>query len=102
MKLPKVVLTEEQKEVVKERIHRSACFQRAFSGVDGEFALKEIDALTCYTGNTFDPDPYRSAYNAGQRSIAVFIHKVIDQDIDESKKLLTKPKRSKTSKGRKT
>jgi hypothetical protein len=89
---PKVELTEEQQKVVAERIHRSACFQRAFSGADGEFTLKEIDTLVNYKGNTFDPDPYQHAYNAGQRSIAVFIHKVIDQDIDEAKKLLTKGK----------
>jgi hypothetical protein len=98
MQLPKVELTEEQQKVVAERIHRSACFQRAFSGTDGEFALKEIDALTCYKSNTFDPDPYQSAYNAGQRSVAVFIHNVIDQDIEEARKLLTKPKRKKGKK----
>ncbi len=84
----KVELTDEQKKVIAERIHRSACFQRAFKGVDGEFTLKEIDTLTNYRNNTFDPDPHQSAYNAGQRSIAVFIHNCIDQDIDEAKKLL--------------
>jgi hypothetical protein len=83
-------LTDEQKKEIRRRIHRSASFQRAFSGVDGEFALKEIDKLTCYKGNTFDPDPHQSAYNAGQRSVAVFIHNCIDQDVEEATKLLEK------------
>lgn len=85
-------LTEEQKKIVKERIHRSACFQRAFKGVDGEFTLKEIDILTNYKNNTFDPNPQQAAYNAGQRSVAVFIHNCIDQDVDEARKLLGKEK----------
>jgi len=89
---PKIELTEEQKKMVAERIHRSACFQRTFKGTDGELTLKEIDATSHYKGNTFDPDPYQSAYNAGQRSIAVFIHNCIDQDIDEARKLLGKEK----------
>lgn len=86
MKQPE--LTEEQKKIVAERIHRSACFQRVFKGADGELTLKEIDEVAHYKGNTFDPDPYQSAYNAGQRSIAVFIHNCIDQDINEAEKLL--------------
>lgn len=90
--LPKKELTEEQKKEVRKRVHRSACFQRAFKGVDGEFTLKEIDALTYYKGNTFNPDPYQSAYNAGQRSVSVFIHNVIELDIEKAEKLLEKEK----------
>ena len=78
------------REQVEERIHRSACFQRAFSGADGEYTLKEIDAVSHYKGNTFDPNPYQSAFNAGQRSIAVFIHNAIDEDIEKAKKRLAK------------
>ncbi len=88
----KVELTEEVKKEIQRRIHRSASMQRAFSGEDGEFALKEIDSLSSYKGNTFDPDPCQSAYNAGQRSIAVFIHNCIDQNIEEAKKLLREKK----------
>lgn len=86
--MEKVELTEDMKKEIARRIHRSASFQRAFSGEDGELALKEIDMLSHYKGNTFDPDPYQSAYNAGQRSIAVFIHNCLEQDIDEAQKLL--------------
>ncbi len=86
-------LTEEQKEMVRERIHRSACFQRAFSGADGESTLKELDVLTNYKNNTFDPDPYQSAYNAGQRSITVFIHNCIEQDVEKATKLLKEKKK---------
>jgi len=66
--------------------------QRTFKGTDGEFTLKEIDDVANYKGNTFNPDPYQSAYNAGQRSIAVFIHNCIDQDVEEARKLLGEKK----------
>lgn len=88
MPLDKVELTDEQKKIVAERIHRSACFQRTFKGVDGKFVLKEIDALTGYKGSTFDPDPYKHACNAGMRSVSVFIHNCIEQDINKAEKLL--------------
>lgn len=79
-------LTDEQKKEVEKRIHRSACFQRAFKGRDGEFALKEISALGKY--DTFDPDPYVSAYKAGQRAVVLFINKILDQDVEQARKTL--------------
>jgi hypothetical protein len=85
-------LTEEQKKEIQRRIHRSVCMQRAFSGEDGVFSLKTLDELVHYKGNTFDPDPYQSAYNQGQRSVMVFIHNCIDQNIEEAKKLLGEEK----------
>ncbi|MHC4121941.1 MAG: Bbp19 family protein [Planctomycetota bacterium] len=81
-------LTDEQKKTVAERIHRSACFQRTFKGVDGEFVLKQLDLLVGYKSSVFDSDPYQHAYNAGQRSVAVFIHNCINQDVNEAQKLL--------------
>tara|TARA_Y100000310_G_C20641166_1_gene793993 strand:+ start:1122 stop:1391 length:270 start_codon:yes stop_codon:yes gene_type:complete len=76
------------KEQIEKIIHRSACFQRTFSGPDGEEALKEIDFLTMYKNNTFDPDPYQHAYNSGQRSVTVWIHECMDHDVEKAQKLL--------------
>ncbi len=75
------------------KIHRSACFQRLFSGKDGDFVLKEIDTLVNYKGNAFDPDPYIHAYNAGQRSMAVLIRNILDQDVESAKKILKEKKK---------
>ncbi len=88
----KVKVTEEQKEEVQRRIHRSAIFQKMFSGEEGLSVLKEIDIISCYKSNTFDPDPYKHAYNAGQLSISVFIHNCIDMNLDQAKKLLQENK----------
>ena len=82
----------ETREEVQRRVHRSAMFQRVFSGRDGEYVLAEIDNNVKYNGSTFDQDPYIHAYKAGQRSMAVFIHTIIDQDIDEARKILEQEK----------
>ena len=77
---------------IEAKIRRSGNFQRVFAGKDGEFVLEEIDKLVNYKGNAFDPDPYIHAYNAGQRSMAVLIHNIIDQDIESAKKILKEKK----------
>ena len=87
-----MIYTPEEKEQVHKRIERSAKFQRAFSGPDGEYALSEIDINANYKSNAFDPDPYISAYKAGQRSIAVFIHTILEQDVEKAIKILDKEK----------
>lgn len=73
---------------VEKRIRRSACFQRAFSGPDGELALKELRLYTGFDGDAFNPDPAISAYNAGRRSVFVFVNNIISQDVEEAKKKL--------------
>jgi len=78
-------LTEEQQKMIK---NRSARFRRFFSGPDGEFVLNELDKFTNYKANTFNLNPYQCAYNTGQRSVSVFIHSVIDWNIEKAEKLL--------------
>ena len=85
-------LSPEQKEEFQRRIHRSGTFQRVFRGKDGEFVLNEIDKDSNFAGSTFDSDPYIHAYKAGQRSMAVFIHTIIDQDIEAARKNLEQEK----------
>ncbi len=77
---------------VEAKIRRSGNFQRVFGGKGGESVLEEIDKLVNYKGNQFDPDPYIHAYNAGQRSMAVLIHNILDQDVESAKKILKEKK----------
>ncbi len=81
-------LTEDEKTEIARRIKRSACFQKVFRGTDGEKALKELDKWLGFRNDTFDPDPYISAYNAGRRAVAIFLHNAIDEDLDKIRKML--------------
>ena len=85
---------EEESFIIKQRIHRSSVFQKVFGGSDGEFVLTEIDKSVDFNGSTFDPDPYIHAYKAGQRSMAVFIHTILDEDIKTVKKQLEQEKKN--------
>lgn len=80
----------EQRKTVEDKIHRSACFQRRFAGAEGKKVLDWIDVFTGYKNDTFDPDPYVSARNTGLRAVSIFIHNVIEQDVEKATKLLEK------------
>ncbi len=101
--MEKVELTKEQQKIVKEQIHRSACFQRVFSGADGEKVLKEL-AIECGVDSLLlnadmrDPlryDPVRLAYRARGKDIWVFIQNCLKANINEAKKLLGDEKNEK-------
>ena len=62
-----------------KRIENAKKFRSFFSGSGGEFALEQINGLCGYDGSTFDEDPYVHAYKAGQRSVAVAIHALIEE-----------------------
>jgi len=79
---------EKNRQEIERRTHRSACFQRIFRGVDGELALDEINKLCGMKNDTFDSDPYVSAYNAGRRSVAIFIDNCINQDVEKAREML--------------
>ncbi len=82
----------EQREAVEQRIHRSACFQRVFAGPEGKKVMDWIDDFAGYRNDTFDPDPYMSARNAGMRAVSIFIHNVVEQDVENATKLLEQEK----------
>lgn len=82
----------DERKAIEKKIHRSACFQRTFSDDNGKVAFDEIDAFTSYKNDTFDLDPYMSAYNAGRRSVSIFIHNAFEGDIEKAKQMLKESK----------
>ena len=81
-------LTEDEREEMARRNRRSACLQQVFSGPDGIKALEYLDQWAGFKNDTFDPDPYVHARKAGIRAMSVFIHNVLDNDVDKIKKIL--------------
>jgi len=85
-------LTEEQIESAEQKIRRSSNFQKLFSDKEKSLLLEEIDRFTSFRTDTFDQDPYINAYNAGKRSTAVFIHNILDQDVELAREILKQEK----------
>ena len=78
---------EEMQNVAFERaIEQTARIQKLFKGTDGELGLKEIDCLTGYKNDTFHPDPYQNAYNAGKRAVSIILRNLIERDVKEARK----------------
>ncbi len=81
-------LTDKEKSDLASKIVRSEILQKVFSGTNGEKALEVLDVLAGYKDDVFDADPYRHAYNAGVRSVITFIHKAIESDMKQIRKML--------------
>jgi hypothetical protein len=79
-------------EEAEKIVHRSACFQRAFRG-EGEEVLEEIDLFCSYKGNCFSKDPYETAFKNGQRSVAVFIHNLMEKDVVKATRAIEEAKK---------
>ena len=81
----------------KEKEYREACdfaiqqteqIQKLFAG--NEEGLKAIDGITGYKNDTFHPDPYQSAYNAGKRAVSIILRNMMDRDIKKAKQEMEK------------
>lgn len=77
----------EDKEVRREAnefaIQQTEQIQKLFAGNDE--GLKAIDGITGYKNDTFHPDPYQNAYNAGKRAVSIILHNMMDRDIKKAK-----------------
>lgn len=76
----------------KQQEYRAACefaiqqteqIQKLLGGNDE--GMKAIDGITGYNNDTFDPDPYKSAYKAGKRAVSVILRDMLDRDIQKAK-----------------
>ncbi len=79
-----------KREVYEFAIEQTVRIQKLFSGNDGELGLKAIDGITGYNNDTFHPDPYQSAYNAGKRAVSIILRNMMERDIKKAKQEMEK------------
>ena len=79
---------EDQREVFEFAIQQTEQIQKLFAG--NEEGLKAIDGITGYKNDTFHPDPYQSAYNAGKRAVSIILRNMMERDIKKAKKEMEK------------
>ena len=85
-------MNKDEREALEQKVHRSGLFQRVFAGAEGKEALDILDNWAGFRNDTFDPDPQKSAYNAGRRAVVIFIHNVLDGDVEQAMKVLGESK----------
>ncbi len=76
---------EEFREACEFAIQQATHVQALFAGDKGDLGLKAIDGITGYGNDTFDPDPYKSAYKAGKRAVSVILRDMIKRDVKKAK-----------------
>jgi len=83
-------LNKENEEAMREAnefaIEQTARIQKLFAGTDGELGLEAIDGITGYKDDTFHPDPYQNAYNAGKRVVSIILRNMLERDVKEARK----------------
>lgn len=83
-------LSKEDEEAVRQAnefaIEQTARIQKLFAGNDGELGMKAIDGITGYRNDTFHPDPYQNAYNAGKRAVSIILRNMLERDVKEARK----------------
>ncbi len=79
---------EEHREACEFAIKQTTEIQKLLAGNDE--GLKAIDGITGYRNDTFEPDPYKSAYKAGKRAVSVILRDMLDRDIEKAKKEMEK------------
>jgi len=55
------------------------CYLKCFEGQAGQAVLDDLEARAFVRGTSFSPEPQRAAFNEGRRSLALHIHRMLDQ-----------------------
>jgi len=63
-----------------DKLDKKAVYSRLFNSEDGKKVLNELCRLHYINGTTFSADPFRNAYNEGQRSVVIRILNIIKGD----------------------
>ena len=71
------------REACEFAIQQTEQIQKLLAGNDE--GMKAIDGITGYDNDTFDPDPYKSAYKAGKRAVSVILRDMLNRDIQKAK-----------------
>jgi len=73
---------ESKKTKIQDLVHKSAVFQRFFSGGDSDFVLSCLETVASIGSTTpggFNPDPYWHAYVQGKYEMLRFIESMKDE-----------------------
>lgn len=56
------------------------CYLRTFEGEAGQAVLEDLEARAFVRETSFAPDPQRTAFNEGRRSLALHIRRMLDRE----------------------
>jgi hypothetical protein len=58
-------------------------YARVFAGEEGKRVLRDLMRHGNMLGSSFNPDPYKTAFNEGQRNLVLYILHILQIDLAE-------------------
>lgn len=74
------------KEVAKKQISLLQAYQDVFSSREGHIILQDLMKNHHVKGSSFNPDPYVTAFNEGERNVVLRILTKLNIDMKELQK----------------
>lgn len=87
MKAAKKKVQNDQARQLEELKRLQGLYIRVFEGEDGKAVMADLEARNFLNRPTFDPDPYMTAFNEGQRAVLVYIKNVMSIDITKEEEV---------------
>ena len=73
----------------KQSLIVNSAYKKVFADEDGKIVLHDLMRSTGYNSTTFEPCPYRTAFNEGARSVVVRILQTIEVDPEAFQKMIS-------------
>ncbi len=54
-----------------------AAYGRVFGGPDGRMVLEDLEQRGFWRSSSFSPDPARTAFNEGRRSLVIYLRRML-------------------------
>lgn len=74
----------------RKQIDIAIYYKEVFESEGGKKVLGDLQKHCHFMSNTFSPDPYEHAFNAGRRDTILYILHKLNIDIDEAERRLKK------------
>lgn len=76
----------------KKKLDDVIYYQQLFASVEGKIVLADLIKKNFVLSNTFNEDPYKSAFNQGKRDAINEIISILNVDVDEVVEMLKRDK----------
>ena len=83
-------MAEDSNEALRRRLQRIEDFKYVFASDAGQRVLRDLEDFAGLLSDGFDPDPNVTAYNAGRRSVGVYILRMLEMSRDDLQEMVRK------------
>lgn len=83
-------MAEDNNDALRAKLQRIDDFKHVFQSDAGQRVLRDLEDFAGLLSDGFDPDPNVTAYNAGRRSVGVYILRMLEMSRDDLQEMVRK------------